>query len=170
MTRSAPGESVVLSLGSNVGDSLATLQGAVDALATVRGLTLDAVSGVYRTPPWGGVDQDDFLNLIVLGTTTLTPLALLDRTQAIERAFGRTRGVRWGPRTLDIDLICVGLDARDTERLTLPHPRARERAFVLVPWLALDPDALLPGYGPVRDLVPDATGTATLTDQVVTLP
>lgn len=160
---------VILSLGSNVGDSLATLQGAVDALAQVDGLILDAVSSVYRTAPWGGVEQDDFLNIVVLGRSDLDPLVLLDRTQAIENDFGRRREVRWGPRTLDIDLIWVGPDPRDDARLILPHPRAHERAFVLVPWAEVDPDASLPGFGPVATLSTQED-VERLCDVAVTIP
>ncbi len=161
-------EPVVLSLGSNVGDSLGTLQGAVDALGEVDGLELDAVSSVYRTAPWGGVEQDDFLNIIVTGRTTLDPVTLLDNTQRIELEFGRRRDQHWGPRTLDIDLVWVGPEPVSTERLTLPHPYAHERAFVLVPWVEIDRDGYLPGRGPIVGLVVDE-GVELLPDVEVTL-
>ena len=141
-----------LSLGSNVGDSLATLRAAVAELAAVPGLTLDAVSGVYRTAPVGGAEQADFFNIVVTGTTDLPPRAVSDAAHAVEDAHGRTREVRWGPRTLDVDVLVCGDVVSDDPELTLPHPRAHERAFVLVPWEDADPDAVLPGHGRVADL------------------
>jgi 2-amino-4-hydroxy-6-hydroxymethyldihydropteridine diphosphokinase len=139
----------VLSIGSNLGDRLAHLRGAVDALRT----WLVAVSPVYETAPWGPVPQADFLNAIVLVRDPgATPRAWLDRAQAAEQAAGRVRDVHWGPRTLDVDVVTVDDVASDDPELTLPHPRAAERAFVLVPWLAVDPQARLAGR-PVAELV-----------------
>ena len=126
---------VVLSIGSNVGDSLATLQGAVDGLSEHPEVHLLGVSPVYETDPVGGPVQDAYLNAIVLAQTTLTARELLAAIHAIEAAWRRTRQVRWGPRTLDIDIITFGAIVDDDPNLTLPHPRAAERAFVLVPWL-----------------------------------
>jgi dihydroneopterin aldolase/2-amino-4-hydroxy-6-hydroxymethyldihydropteridine diphosphokinase len=146
-------DQVVLALGANLGDAVTTLAQAVSALRRVPGLEVTDVSPVYRTAPVGGPEQPDYLNLVVQGTTTLTPAQLLDATSAIELDAGRTREVHWGPRTLDIDLVVVGDHLLDTERLTLPHPRAHERAFVLLPWLDIDPEAVLPGYGRVATLV-----------------
>lgn len=142
----------VLGLGSNLGDRRAILQGAVDALCRAPELVVDGVSPVYESEPWGPIAQDDFLNLVVEGETMLKPGELLDLTSEIENAFGRNREVRWGPRTLDIDIVTLGDAVVDTERITLPHPRAFERSFVLVPWLDLDPAAELPGLGRVADL------------------
>ncbi len=150
-------DQVVLALGANLGDAVTTLAQAVSALRLLPGLEVTDVSPVYRTAPVGGPDQPDYLNLVVQGTTTLTPAHLLDATSAIEREAGRTREVHWGPRTLDIDLVVVGDHLLNTERLVLPHPRAHERAFVLLPWLDIDPEAVLPGYGRVATLV---TGVA----------
>jgi len=146
-------DQVVLALGANLGDAVTTLAQAVSALRRVPGLEVTDVSPVYRTAPVGGPEQPDYLNLVVQGTTTLTPAQLLDATSVIELDAGRTREVHWGPRTLDIDLVVVGDHLLDTERLTLPHPRAHERAFVLLPWLDIDPEAVLPGYGRVATLV-----------------
>ena len=168
----APSRPVVFSLGSNLGDSLETLQGAVNTLALTPGLELTGVSSVYRTAPVGGPAQDDFLNVVVTGSSTLTTDVLLERAQAIEQAFGRTRLERWGPRTLDIDLVAVGDLRVESADLTLPHPRAHERAFVLVPWLEIDPDAQLPDRGRLADLVAALAtdGVERVLDQVVDLP
>jgi dihydroneopterin aldolase/2-amino-4-hydroxy-6-hydroxymethyldihydropteridine diphosphokinase len=146
-------DAVVLSLGANLGDAADTLANAIEALGSVEGLEITDVSPTYRTAAVGGPEQPDYLNVVVLASTTLTPLDLLDATSAIEQAAGRTREVHWGPRTLDIDLIVVGDQTRSTERLTLPHPRAHERAFVLLPWLDVDPRATIPGLGPVVELI-----------------
>jgi 2-amino-4-hydroxy-6-hydroxymethyldihydropteridine diphosphokinase len=140
----------VLSIGSNVGDRLGYLRGCV---ALLRDAVL-AASPVYSTVPWGGVRQDDFLNAIVLvEDRDADPLEWLRRGQCCEAAAQRTRHIRWGPRTLDVDVIDVGQTRRDDPRLTLPHPRAHQRAFVLVPWLDVAPDAVLVGRGTVAELV-----------------
>jgi 2-amino-4-hydroxy-6-hydroxymethyldihydropteridine diphosphokinase len=143
---------VVLALGSNLGDRLANLQAGVDALTSGPEITATAVSAVYETSPVGGPDQPDFLNAVLLAVSALPARALLDRCQAAERARGRVRTARWGPRTLDIDIVAYDAETSDDPALTLPHPRARERAFVLVPWLDADPLADLPGFGPVAEL------------------
>lgn len=146
----------VLSLGSNAGDRLANLQGALEALADTPEVRLVEVSSVYETPAVDApAGAPDFFNVIVLADTTLSVALLLDRVQAIETAFGRERGDRNAPRTLDVDLIVVGERLSETEDLTLPHPRAHERAFVLVPWHEIDPGAQIPGRGMVADLLAD---------------
>lgn len=140
----------VLSIGSNLGDRLANLRLAVDGLAA----TLTGVSPVFETPPWGPVQQSTYLNAVLVAEDPdASPADWLDRAQACERAAGRTRELRWGPRTLDVDVISVDDEHSDDPRLTLPHPRAAERAFVLVPWWALDPEAVLPGRGSVLSLL-----------------
>jgi 2-amino-4-hydroxy-6-hydroxymethyldihydropteridine diphosphokinase len=149
----------VLSLGSNLGDRLDNLQEAVDALFDAPGLEFVALSPVYETAPVGGPDQPDFLNAVVVADTRLSPETLLERVRGIEDAMDRVRAVRWGPRTLDIDIVRFGDVASDDPALTLPHPRAHERAFVLVPWSDVEPDASLPGHGAVADLAA-ATGRA----------
>lgn len=143
----------VLSLGSNLGDRRAALQGAVDSVLAGDGAPRPvALSPVYETAPVGGPEQGAFLNAILVVDTAGAPRALLERAQAAERAFARVRKVRWGPRTLDVDVITFG-DVRDDDPvLTLPHPRAHLRAFVLRPWLDIDPGAVLPGRGRVADL------------------
>lgn len=139
----------VYSIGSNQGDAAAHLQSAVDALRP----WLRAGSPVYRTPPWGPVPQEDYLNaVLVCADDTAEPSDWLDRAHAAENAAGRTREVRWGPRTLDVDVIDVDGLVSDDPVLTLPHPRAAERAFVLVPWLDVQPEAVLAGR-PVRELI-----------------
>lgn len=150
----APLRLVAFSLGSNVGDRLGYLQTAVDALRATPGLTLTAVSSVYETSPVGPVsEQGDFLNIIVMAESTLASMVMLERAQAIEDAFGRVRTVPGGPRTIDVDLIAVGSRVINTDVLTLPHPRAHERAFVLVPWNEVDPTAVIVGRGAVADLL-----------------
>ena len=146
----------VLSLGANLGDRAAALRTAVRALQDDG--VLVARSTLYETPPWGPVEQPPYLNAVVVVRGDRDAAGWLARAQELEQAAGRTRDVRWGPRTLDVDVVTVtGDDGRpvlsDDPELTLPHPRAHERAFVLVPWLAVDADAELPGHGPVRDLV-----------------
>lgn len=134
--------SAVLSIGSNLGDRVGHLQSAVDAMRP----WLVAVSPVYETAPWGPVPQQDYLNAIVLvRDDEAAAQDWLYRAQAAEHAAGRERDVRWGPRTLDVDVVTVDDERSDDPVLTLPHPRARERAFVLVPWSAVDAKAMLAG-------------------------
>lgn len=140
----------VLSIGSNVGDRLARLRGCVAML----GEAVRAASPVYSTVPWGGVEQGEFLNAVLLvDDPDADAQEWLRRGQRCEAAAARTREVRWGPRTLDVDVIDVEGTYRDDPQLTLPHPRAHQRAFVLVPWLDVAPGAVLPGHGPVAELV-----------------
>lgn len=144
----------VLSIGSNVGDRLGYLRGCVAQLGEV----VRAVSAVYETVPWGAVEgavpQDEFLNAVLLvDDPGADAQEWLRRGQLCEAAAQRTRTLRWGPRTLDVDVIDVEQTRREDPRLTLPHPRAHERAFVLVPWLEVAPDAVLAGHGAVADLV-----------------
>ncbi len=145
----------VLSLGSNLGERMDYLQGAVRALADTPDVWVTGVSPVYETDPVDAPDgSDQFLNAVVLADTTLAASRLLDRALAIEDAFDRERSeVRNAPRTLDVDLIVVGDRRSDDDQLRLPHPRAAERAFVLRPWLDVDPQAEFPDMGPVADLL-----------------
>ncbi|TQN33168.1 2-amino-4-hydroxy-6-hydroxymethyldihydropteridine diphosphokinase [Haloactinospora alba] len=149
---------VVLSLGSNLGERMQNLQGAVDALFDASGLRLVGLSPVYETAPVGGPEQEAFLNAVVVVDTALDPDTVLERAQNVEDAFHRVREVRWGPRSLDVDIIDAGGEQRDDPALTLPHPQAHTRAFVLQPWSDVDPDAEIPGKGPVRDLLAALTG------------
>ncbi|MGW3511851.1 2-amino-4-hydroxy-6-hydroxymethyldihydropteridine diphosphokinase [Streptomyces sp. NPDC000994] len=145
----------VISIGSNLGNRLETLQGAVDALEDTPGVRVKAVSPVYETEPWGVEpgSQPSYLNAVVILKTTLPPSSLLERAHAVEEAFSRVRDERWGPRTLDVDIVAYAETVSDDPLLTLPHPRAHERAFVLAPWYDVDPDAQLPGRGAVADLL-----------------
>ena len=147
----------VLSLGSNLGDRYARLREAVDGL----GGSVVLVSGIYETPPWGDTEQPAYLNAVVLvDDPGAAPADWLDRARARETAAGRVRdpGRRFGPRTLDVDVIAVWQPdgtpvLSDDPELTLPHPRAHLRAFVLKPWLDVQPYAQLPGHGWVTDLL-----------------
>lgn len=140
----------VLSLGSNLGDRLAHLRGGLDALAARTRVV--AVSPVYETAPVGGPVQDDYLNAVVL-VAEERPDVLLSMARQAEAAEGRERGERWGPRTLDVDVVAAGSAVVDWPDLVVPHPRAHERAFVLAPWHDVDPAAVLPGRGAVADLL-----------------
>ncbi|WP_409234730.1 2-amino-4-hydroxy-6-hydroxymethyldihydropteridine diphosphokinase [Streptomyces sp. PA5.6] len=164
----------VISLGSNLGNRLETLQGAVDALEDTPGLRVKAVSPVYETEPWG-VDpgtQPSYFNAVVVVKTTLPPASLLERAQAVEEAFHRVRDERWGPRTIDVDIVAYADVVSDDPALTLPHPRAHERAFVLAPWHDVEPDAQLTGRGPVAKLLDAVTldGVAPRADLELRLP
>nr|WP_218855794.1 2-amino-4-hydroxy-6-hydroxymethyldihydropteridine diphosphokinase [Nocardioides daedukensis] len=145
----------VLALGSNLGERLTALQGAVDSLADTPEVWVTGVSSVYETEPVASpADSEKFLNAVVLIDTTLSAPTLLDRALAIEDAFHRVRPVeRNAPRTLDVDLIVVGDRRADDDFLTLPHPRAKERAFVLRPWAELESDAVLLDSGPIVELL-----------------
>lgn len=143
-----------VALGSNLGDSRQHLLDAIKALAALPHTQVIARSKIYRTPPWGMVDQPDFLNAVVLLETTLEPHALLDALLQIERAAGRQRnGERWGPRTLDLDLLHVVGKTINDERLTLPHPHIADRAFVLLPLCDVASELDIPGQGKVVDLL-----------------
>jgi 2-amino-4-hydroxy-6-hydroxymethyldihydropteridine diphosphokinase len=145
----------VLSLGANLGDRAGTLRAALTAL---KDDGLVARSVLYETPPWGPVEQPPYLNAIAIVRGPRNAAGWLARAHELEQAAGRTREVRWGARTLDVDVVTVTADdgrpvVSDDPQLTLPHPRAHERAFVLVPWLVLEPGAEIPGRGRVADLV-----------------
>jgi len=139
VTPEAPTRRAYLGIGTNLGDRLAYLQLAVDALAGADDVRVVAVSPVYETAPVGGPEQPDYLNAVVALDTSLTPRALLRLANAIEADADRVRSVRWGPRTLDVDVLLVGDEQVDEPDLVVPHPRMTERAFVLVPLADLDP-------------------------------
>ncbi|GAA2236507.1 hypothetical protein GCM10010401_05700 [Rarobacter faecitabidus] len=158
----------LLALGANLGDPVDVLRQAVRELATTEGIAVTAVGPLARTAPVGGpADQPDYFNTVVSIITTHAPHELLAITQGIEADYGRVREVRWGPRTLDIDLITYGDIVMYDDTLELPHPRAHERSFVLLPWVHIEPDAYLHGLGggPVDVLArnaPDRDGIRTL--------
>ena len=139
------GETAFLGLGSNLGDRLATLQHAVDLLNAEAGLRVEACSRVWETDPVGGPEQPDFLNVVIRVVTELEPVDLLGACNRTEAALGRVRDVRWGPRTVDIDVLLIDDRTIDEPRLVVPHPRMTQRAFVIMPLLELDPDPVLPG-------------------------
>ena len=134
-----------LGLGGNLGDRAATLAAAIDDLRAAAGVRVTRVSSLYETPPWGPVPQGAYLNACVAIETTLSARALLDLCLAIEKRHGRERLVRWGPRTLDIDLLLYGAAQIDEPGLIVPHPRMAERAFVLVPLAEIAPDLTIGG-------------------------
>ncbi len=145
---------VVLALGSNLGERLASLQGAVVAIADTPDVWVTAVSPVYESDPVDSPEEAPaFLNAVVLADTTLPAQRLMDRALAIEDAFQRERSEPNAPRTLDVDLIIVGDRRSATDSLQLPHPRAAQRAFVLQPWYDVEPDAVLPDAGAVAELL-----------------
>jgi 2-amino-4-hydroxy-6-hydroxymethyldihydropteridine diphosphokinase len=157
----------VLSLGANLGDRLANLQSAVTGL----GPAVRAVSPVYETTPWGGVEQPDFLNAVVIAAQHDTDeWAWLAKAHQLERAANRIRDVHWGPRTLDVDVVTVDDVVSHHPDLLLPHPGTPTRATVLVPWLDIDPDAVLPGHGRVADILAtvDRTGMVRRDDLILT--
>ncbi|MCL2489319.1 MAG: 2-amino-4-hydroxy-6-hydroxymethyldihydropteridine diphosphokinase [Propionibacteriaceae bacterium] len=143
----------MLSLGTNLGELDDNLRQGLAALSETPGVDLTACSSIYRTTPVevGDDPQPDYHNLVVTGLTTLSPHELLHRTASIEQALGRTRPYQHAPRTMDIDIIALGDAVIDDDELTLPHPRAWQRAFVLVPWAEIAPQARLP-QGPIADL------------------
>jgi dihydroneopterin aldolase/2-amino-4-hydroxy-6-hydroxymethyldihydropteridine diphosphokinase len=152
---------VVLALGANLGDRASTMQTALGELGAVSGIRVTAVSAFVQTAAVGGPPQPDYLNAVALVEVMLSPLELLSVCHQVEARHGRNRTVRWGPRTLDLDIITYGDLMVSDPSLELPHPRVRERAFVLTPWLDVDSDAVLPGPdGPIRveDLLSAAPG------------
>jgi 2-amino-4-hydroxy-6-hydroxymethyldihydropteridine diphosphokinase len=142
-----------ISLGSNLGDRFQYLQNALDALNLVTGIHVHSVSPVFETDPVGRPEQGQYLNAVAVVKTILSPEQFLEATQQIELAQNRERNERWGPRTLDIDLLAMDNEVRSTPELELPHPRAHERAFVLLPWSYLDPDFVIPGKASVAALL-----------------
>jgi 2-amino-4-hydroxy-6-hydroxymethyldihydropteridine diphosphokinase len=144
----------LIGLGGNLGAVRERLEAAIAAVDALPGVTVAARSRFYRTPPWGHTAQPDFVNAAIAVDTTLPALDLLDALLATERAFGRVRdGERWGPRTLDLDLLAYGDAVIHEDRLTVPHPRIAERAFVLLPLADIASGAVLPGLGRVGDLL-----------------
>jgi len=144
-----------ISLGSNLGDRFQYLQNALDSINELTGTQVHSVSPVFETDPVGGPEQGQYLNAVAVIKTVLSPEQFLAATQQIEHEQNRERNERWGPRTLDIDLLAMDTEVRSTPELELPHPRAHERAFVLLPWSLLDPDFVIPGKNSVAQLLED---------------
>lgn len=156
----AGGSAVVIALGSNLGDRAATLGTAITDIADLNGLSLTAQSGLFEsvamTPDGADDSRPPYLNAVLVAVTNLLPHALLDQLHQIEARHGRERAIRWGDRTLDLDIIdYAGMELTD-DVLILPHPEAARRDFVLVPWISIDPHAAVPGFGPIGNL-PGAT-------------
>lgn len=153
MTTPVPGLPVLawIGLGGNVGDAIATLRAALVELDALPHTTLLRASKLYRTPAWGLVEQPDFVNAVALLDTALGAHDLLAGLLGVERAFGRERRERWGPRVLDLDVLLYGDAVIDELGLRVPHPHLHERAFALLPLLEIDPEASIPGRGPARD-------------------
>lgn len=143
---------VAFSLGTNIGDRVAHLDYAINRLRSTYGMSKISASLFYETAPVGGPEQDNYLNAVVTAESDLSPRELLDLCHDIEAGRDRTREVRWGPRTLDVDLLVAGDFVSDDSDLTIPHPRAHVRGFVLTPWATIDPDCQIAGYGRVADL------------------
>jgi 2-amino-4-hydroxy-6-hydroxymethyldihydropteridine diphosphokinase len=162
----------VLALGANLGDKLGTLQGCVQAIGGLPDTDVLAISPVYETVPVGGPAQPDYLNAVLIASTGLRPGELLEAAHRIEADFGRVRTERFGPRTLDIDIICYAGEVSSDPVLSLPHPHAHERAFVLAPWHDVDPEAELPGHEAVGDLLAglDRGGIRLVPGAVLRLP
>ena len=149
----------VLGLGGNIGDPQSQLAAAIDLLAKNPGIRIEAVSALYQTPPWGKTDQPAFLNAAVGIETELGPLALLGTILDVERQLGRDRGERWGPRTVDIDILLFGTEAIDEPGLRIPHPRLHERAFALAPLVDVAADVEFGGFSAAQWLArADKTG------------
>lgn len=165
---------VVVALGSNLGERMSTIQGAINALADAPEVWMTSVSSVYETEPVDSPpDAKPFLNAVVLFDTTMPAHRLMERALAIEATYDRERSdIRNAPRTLDIDLIQVGDRRSDDDLLVLPHPRAHERVFVLQPWYELEPDATLVDHGPIEKLLEglDDSGVVRREDLQLTLP
>jgi len=142
---------VVIALGSNLGDKAANLKGAISELEKI--VQVEKVSNFYSTEPVGGPVQDDFLNAVLISKTNLDPHELLIKCLEIENKFGRKREIKWGPRTLDIDLIAIDNLEINSETLRIPHPLAHLRKFVLQPWHEIDPEAEIVGQGKISELL-----------------
>jgi 2-amino-4-hydroxy-6-hydroxymethyldihydropteridine diphosphokinase len=149
----------VIALGANLGDKEKTISKAQKQIGKIRGVELVANSKKYRSEALTehGIDpnQPEYINAVSLIDTTLFPKKLLSRLNEIENKFGRVRSAKWAARTLDLDIIIFGTSIVETKSLSIPHPRAHERAFVLIPWLEIDPEAVLTGVGPVGELAKD---------------
>ena len=145
---------VYIALGTNLEPRAAHLDKALELFHSLSGVEVKRVSSIYESKPEGYLDQPDFLNLVLEAETELLPLDLLDSCQTIEQELGRVRTIRFGPRTLDVDIVLYGVESIDEERLTVPHPRMQERSFVLLPLQELNPEYVVPEWNKtVNELV-----------------
>jgi 2-amino-4-hydroxy-6-hydroxymethyldihydropteridine diphosphokinase len=143
----------VISVGANLGDAIGSVKAALANVPLRLHSDTQQSSALYSTSPVGGPDQADFVNAVIVVDSPLKPTQVLRELQRLEQEAQRVRDVRWGPRTLDLDIITAGNSHSDDPDLTLPHPRAHERGFVLMPWFEVEPKAELSGHGPVEDLI-----------------
>ena len=143
----------VISVGANLGDAEAVVRESMHDVAARLDGELIAASSLFLTSPVANVEQPDFINAVVIVDSLLEPIEALGVLRRMEDEADRVRDVHWGPRTLDLDIVTVDGFVSDAPLLTLPHPRAHERAFVLIPWLEIDPEAWLPAHGRVADIV-----------------
>lgn len=146
----------VVALGANLGNRLATLENAITSINSFA--DVQHVSSFIETAPVGGPEQPDYMNGVLIAESDLTPKEFLEKLHTIENAAGRTREVRWGARTLDLDIIVAGEIIQQDPDLTLPHPRAHQRTFVLQPWFEIEPDAAIPGKGSIEALLSALVG------------
>ncbi len=146
MSKIKPSKFATLGLGGNIGDVVATMRKALDRLQAHSGLDIVKISSLYKTPPWGFKDQDWFVNACVEVVSTLSPHELLEQCLATEKHLKRKRTLRWGPRTIDIDVLTFENYESDEAKLTVPHPRMLERAFVLVPLADIAPELIVSGH------------------------
>lgn len=158
MTERAESVTAWIALGANLGEPRRQLEAALVELDATPGISVRRRSNWYRSIPFGPVEQDDFINGVAELATRLGPIELLDVLQAIETAHGRTREQRWGPRTLDLDILLYANQVIETDRLAVPHPGIRERNFVLYPLHELEPELEIPGLGSVASLVAGLAG------------
>ena len=142
-----------IGLDSNLDNPMERVVEALQRLAATPDIAVERCSALYHTPPWGMTDQPAFINAVAELRVALSPEALLESLLATERAMGRERRERWGPRRIDLDLLHVEGEVRDTESLQLPHPRLHERAFVLLPWAEIAPEVEIPGRGRIGELL-----------------
>ena len=170
MTEGMPAVVAIVGLGGNAGEPVAAVRAALVALDLLPDTHLLRASRLYRTPAWGLREQPDFINAAAAIETRLAPRALLERLLAVERAFGRVRAPdgsdRWGPRTLDLDLLLHGEAVVDEPGLRVPHPHLHERAFALLPVMDVAPDAVIPGIGTVRDALRALSADVMATDGI----
>ena len=150
-----PAEEAFIGLGGNLGDSVTIIEEAIQAIGGIRSCRLRARSSLYRSAPLGDIEQNDYINAVVRIDTSLEPLDLLLELQAIEHAYYRNRDTeqRWGPRTLDLDIILFGNRVFEDSHLTIPHPEFSQRLFVLTPMLEIDGDRFVPGFGSLSYLI-----------------